>query len=104
MNIMTDEEISAIDPDALAEGFAQPCEVMLEPVVFAFKHSCGELYGFSDTEHSHGMIGLYTETQLLAAQQKAAEACAEYAVRGLHDDDPFIIAAGIRDEAWREYL
>lgn len=49
-------------------------------------------------------VGLYTETQLIAAQQKAAEACAEYAVRGLHNDATLVLAAGIRAGVWREYL
>lgn len=45
----------------------------VEPVAFAFMHLLiGELYGFSETEHSHGMVRLYTETQLITAQQRTA--------------------------------
>lgn len=51
------------------------------------------------------VIPLYTAPQDTAAiEQRVAEACAEYVRSGLHDDDPFIIARGLEDGAWRESL
>lgn len=46
---------------------------------------------------------LYTEAQLIAMQQKVAEACAEYLVKGNHDDE-FIASRGIIAGEWKEYL
>ena len=46
---------------------------------------------------------LYAEPQDTAAiEQRVVEACAEWVRSGLHDDDPYIIARGLEDGAWRK--
>ena len=44
------------------------------------------------------------EDQLATAEQRVAEACAEYVLRADHDDDPYIIAGEIRSGEWRKYV
>ena len=36
-------------------------------------------------------------------EQETAEKCAEWVRSGLHDDDPYIIARGLEDGAWKEF-
>lgn len=36
-------------------------------------------------------------------EQETAEACAEWVRSGPHDDDPYIIARGLEDGAWKEF-
>ena len=41
---------------------------------------------------------------IIATEQRVAEACAEYARSGAHDDDPYIMARGMESGEWRKYL
>lgn len=128
MNILTDEEMKQIHADTFGKGvqsFARAIEAAVlsklaeqdaEPVAFAFKHSLlGFLYDFSETEHSNGMVRLYTEPQLLAAQQRTAEACAKVCNKFTYDnyqepeemderDWADMCGDAIRNGDWREYL
>lgn len=114
------KEAKAMEGRAMMVEFFRRClsklaEQDAEPVAFAFKHSLlGVLYDFSETEHSNGMVRLYTETQLLAAQQRTAEACAKVceAVRAEDGDGQHrawyagidMCIDAIRNGDWREHL
>lgn len=47
---------------------------------------------------------VFTETQLIAAQQKAAEACAKLIMDNSHDYGRYEHSETIRNGDWREYL
>lgn len=128
MNILTDEEVRAIDPDGLAEGFARAVEsAVLKKLaardvgpfgaVLVNKESCEAVMFYSpdmvppedSLKERFELVNIYTESQLIAAQQKAVEACAKV-VEGSSLPDAysepvlFLIAIGIRNGEWREYL
>ena len=48
-------------------------------------------------------VAIYTEAQLIAAQQKVAEACAKVCEKYAYDDDDEFVVA-IRNGEWRKYL
>lgn len=118
------KEAKAREMQAMLAEFLRRCLSKLaeqdgiQPVAFAFRHSLlGVLYDFSETEHSNGMVRLYTESQLIAAQQRTAAACAKLASNGVGagvengccpntdwEDGQDKIAEAIRNGDWREYL
>lgn len=63
MNILTDEEIKAIDPDGLAEGFARSIEAAVleklkqqEPTTFEFQARDGKWCSFIDQRHYENTV------------------------------------------------
>ena len=130
MNILTDEEIlAAMTPEAveddyyLPQTFARAIEAAVlaklaaqdgEPVGWLCEGALYEVQQhrlFTGKGPIPGQEKLYTETQLLAAQQRTAEACAKVCDEqhdkaltspAAHRAD--CCATRIRNGEWREYL
>ncbi len=133
--ILTDEEIlSAMTPDAvegdyyLPQAFARAIEaavlakLAVQGVVpFAVVHETrGGWYQPTPKVNEDGAFAIYTEPQLIAAQQRTAEACAKYLqsrsnkMSASESRNKFGVQVGaasldsaakrIRNGEWREYL
>lgn len=118
MNILTDEEIDIIvqnhrgnSYDNLARAIESAvlkrlAEQNVEPVAYTCNHAFYRLKPCSSI-NGHPFIPLYTETQLLAAQQRTAKACAKAVFEQAKYFGYNVHAEAVRDAAlnnWREYL
>lgn len=131
MNILTDEEIlAAMTPEAvegdwyLPQTFARAIEAAVleklaaldvEPFAVVYE-TRGGWYQPVLKVNEDSAFAIYTEDQLLAAQQRTAEACAKLAANGVGtgidhgcclntnwEDGQDAIAAAIRNGDWRNY-
>lgn len=123
MNILTDEEMKQIHSETFGKGvqsFARAIESAVlsklaeqdvEPIYI--EATC-ELQNWKwmrvskTSAEEYAKWGwkirkLYTETQLLAAQQRTAEACAKF-LGAIEHPGCELLASSIRNGDWREYL
>lgn len=125
MSILTDEEMKQIHADTFGKGlqsFARAIEAAVlsklaeqagEPVAWEWvnpeKGMCISHQEPPEYEEVYQISKLYTEAQLIAAQQRTAEACAKV-IRGecigFADDDEELnrLAAMLEAGEWRRYL
>lgn len=75
----------------------------VEPVAYTCNHALYRLKPCSSI-NGHPVIPLYTKASLIAAQQKAAEACAKLLNDNLGHLTRGDSLEAIRNGAWREYL
>lgn len=125
MNILTDEEIGKLSASCIGPSWCYDLVRKVEAAVMSkLAEQTGDpclwttraMIGTSTMQDENYPVPLYTEAQLIAAQQRTADACAK-AVAAEHLEEPaqtdgdaayeaaidHAIAA-IRNGEWREYL